>query len=1072
MACLNLSNGTFAQANFSTADINVGNLTITRTPTSILIEHASFASPLSLTGRWEHHAFGGNNFLALLRFIDGAPGSAQRTIFIVDFTGASITTQQVHEQGTVANSVARPQFHTSPVNETLAFVFSSAGSVVDPLEVQRLAIVRSDNGDTVMSGPISVPSTNGLIRARITATELIIDHPTSTGFSDSTTGPRPTGVCNIVDDSPDFGEAVLGASNPALATVTRTVTIRNDGLDCLSIDAIGNNAPYTVTAATLAQLPVTLDPGAEFDADILFAPAAPGTFNNRILSVTTTPANSDDEITCDGEARMAIAQISASAGALNFGTLVHPGTATRNFTVSNTGELDLTITIAAAPAGSDFAWAPIAAPGLALPVGATTPVRIVTYTTSGDGPATPRTINVVPSSGASRTIVCSGAGCIPNAEIFVPAIAPLAYGQIERGFRTVRFIELRNDGDSDLQFTARIGPAADPAHAALFGLVLPETDITNAPSNRLYSVLPATRCGPGAVGVTTVPVAVSFFASGANGFYNANLIIEGHNASNFPPAQTWIFPLSGEIIDPVPVDIALVLDRSGSMNDPAWSRNKMEAALSGAKLLVQMLRDTADDRCALVRFNETPDAVQSIALVGPNRAAMLAALGPPAFVPDGATNIAGGAIVGFDELDTAHPSSPPVLRKAAVVLTDGIENRCFQIGGAGPWFSITGRDASEGMARPDGTPQDTDPLPVPPNVKVYAIGLGGPGDLDATALDALSTATGGSYQGAEDLTGKHYFKLEKYFTQIFMETAGLAQISDPFFTIAPGTKHPHQFDILPGDVNAMVVLYDEPGHRLPFYVVSPKGEVLSGTSLPAGFSLRFRSTPTARFAEFFFPHKEPDRYVGLWTVWVEHPGYVCTGEVGRDQNDAGPGFLPRKCEGYKKPVDYGIAIGAGSNLRMQPYVEPGIKYVGESFRLNAEVAEAGLPVKGSTVRVLIDSPTGQHYVIPLLDDGAHQDGTADDGDYGGVFTQTYSAGNYQLEFRAEGVQGTKPYVRSSHRTKAIHDKRQPPGDGGKDDGGGGGGDCCRKLLRALSRQERILRMLIKEQQRDSDTDKS
>lgn len=778
--------------------------------------------------------------------------------------------------------------------------------------------------------------------------------------------------------------------------------------------------------------------------------------------MTTTPANGDHEISCDGEAREARARISTSPGALDFGTLVYPGTDTRDFTVSNRGEIDLTITIAAAPAFSDFAWAPIAAPGLALPVGATTPLRVVTYVTSGDGPAITRTITVVPSSGTNRTIACNGAGCIPNAVIVPPPIAPLAYGQIERGFRTVRFIELRNDGDLELTFFARIGPAADPTHAARFGLVLPETDITDAPSERMYTVLPATRCGPGDVGVTTVPVAVSFFADGANGSYNANLIIERHNADNFPPTQTWVFPLSGEIIDPVPVDIALVLDRSGSMNDPAWSRNKMEAALSGAKLLVQMLRDTADDRCALVRFNETPDAVQPIVLAGPSRAAILAALGPPAFVPGGATNIGGGAIVGAAELATAHPSSPPVLKKAMVVLTDGMENRCFQIGGTGPWYSITGRDATDEMRRPDGTLQDSDPWPPPATVRVYAIGLGGPGDVDATALTDLSSGTGGSFQGAEDLTGTHYFLLEKYFTQIFMETAGLAQISDPFFSIAPGAKHPHQFDILPGDVNAMVVLYDEPGHRLPFHIVSPKGEVLSGTSLPAGFSLRFRSTPTGRFAEFFFPHKEPDRYVGVWTVWVEHPGYVCTGEVGKD---AGPGFLPRQCADYKKPVDYGIAIGAGSNLRMQPYVEPGIKFAGESFRLNAEVAEAGLPVKGSTVQVLIESPTGSHYVIPLFDDGAHQDGSADDGDYGGVFTQTYAAGNYQLEFRAEGVQGTKPYVRSSHRTKAIYDKRQPPGDGGTNDGGG---DCCRKLLRALSRQERILRLLLKDERRDND----
>ena len=144
-----------------------------------------------------------------------------------------------------------------------------------------------------------------------------------------------------------------------------------------------------------------------------------------------------------------------------------------------------------------------------------------------------------------------------------------------------------------------------------------------------------------------------------------------------------------------------------------------------------------------------------------------------------------------------------------------------------------------------------------------------------------------------------------------------------------------------------------------------------------------------------------------------------------------------------------------------------VKYIGDSIRLNAEVSEAGLPVKGSTVRVQVTAPNGQQYVVPLIDDGAHQDGQADDGDYGGLFTQTYMAGNYQMVFTADGVQGTRPYHREVHRTKAVLDPRRPPGGGddGRPGGGTGGDECCRKLLRALSRQERLLEKLLKDRQR-------
>lgn len=209
------------------------------------------------------------------------------------------------------------------------------------------------------------------------------------------------------------------------------------------------------------------------------------------------------------------------------------------------------------------------------------------------------------------------------------------------------------------------------------------------------------------------------------------------------------------------------------------------------------------------------------------------------------------------------------------MLTDGIENRCFQIGGTGPWYSITGRDATdppEGMARPDGTPQDSEVLPPPADIRVYGIGLGDPTFVDGATLDALSSATGGEFDQVVDIAGSDFFLLEKYSTQIFMETAGLATISDPFYTIVPGDKHLHDFDVFPGDVNAMVVIYDHPDGRLPFFLISPAGEDISGTALPPGFGVRFRSTPTTRFVEVAFPQGEPERYAGRWQVVVVQKG--------------------------------------------------------------------------------------------------------------------------------------------------------------------------------------------------------
>jgi hypothetical protein len=922
-----------------------------------------------------------------------------------------------------------------------------------------MQIVRSDDQTNVRSGPGTISNLNSNMAAQITATQLIIHHP-NTGSNDDTAGPRPAGSLTVTPNPADFDEAVLGASDPTLATVTRTFTLGNSGNDCVTVTGITNDPPFTLAPGTM--LPIELDPGETATVDVVFAPLTTGNNISGTLPVTRNPANGASSLEGRGDARNAEAEISVAPGNINFGTIPHPGTDTGNFTISNSGEINVNVTIPPSPPlGSDFTWTP---EGLQnLPVsGPAIPVT-VTFTTPGDFSAPTVTLTITPTAGSSRNVTLNGAGCIANAVVVVPPAAPINFGNIERGFRTVRFKVVQNSGDGDLIFTARITAGADPAHAALFGLVLPDSDITDAPAIRTYTVLPTSRCGPGPAGDGTVAVAVSFYAGDVadTAPYTARLEID-----NPVTGTTTTYALSATITPAVPVDAVLVFDKSPSMGDPVGSRTKKEAAKSAGRLFVQMLREDADDRAAIISFDKDPIADFSIAPVSGNVAAMQAALEFTSS-PSGGTNIAGGIIIGQEEYsDPTHPLNPPDLKKAMIVLTDGEENVCFQIGGTGDWYSITGRDD---MLLPDYSAiQDTEVLPTPSGgIKVYAIGLGRPVDIDGAALNALSSATGVSYNNVVDLTGDDFFLLEKYFTQIFMEAVGLAPITDPFYTIVPGEKHEHAFNIFPGDVSAMVVIYDHPDGRLPIFLISPAGEQISGASLPPGFGMRFRSTPTARFIEVKFPQGEPERYDGLWHAVVVHEGRICQGDInppdhqdkkskdhpnGGNSQDVGRGFLPRDCRETKNPVDYGIAIGAGSNLRMQAYVEPGTKFVGDTIRLNGVLAEAGLPLKDSNVRVFAESPSGAEYTIILRDDGLHQDGDEDNGDYGGLFTNTMETGVYRFLFRAEGLQAGRSYVRELHRTKTIYDRRKPPTVGRPD-----GDDCCRELIRLLKERNQTPR---------------
>jgi len=1050
MACLNLTNGFFIPTNWSTApSTNVGVVTVTRSATQITVQRAGQTGSVNIFGDFLYAVFGDLGFVALLSRNPGA-GSITWTISMVDTTGSSITSSFLFSIN-LPSSQQPPQLQRSPGNGRLSFFWSGTGT---PNVVSNMQIVRSDDHTNVLTGPGTISNLNSNIAAEITATKLIIYHP-NTGSNDDTAGPRPAGSLTVTPNSADFGEAVLGASDPTLATVTRTFTLGNSGSDCITVTGIGNDPPFTVAPVSLAMLPIELEPGDTVTIDVIFAPLTPGNNISGSLPVTRDPANGESLLEGEGDARNAMAAIYLSRSSINFGTIPHPGTDTESFTISNSGELDVNVTIPASPPlGSNFTWTP---EGLqSLPVsGPTIPVT-VTFTTPGDFPAPTVTLTITPTAGSSRNVTLNGAGCIANAVMVTPPSAPINFGNVERGFRTVRFKVVQNTGDGDLTFTARITAGANPAHAVLFGLVLPDSDITDAPAIRTYTVLPTSRCGPGPTGDGTVAVAVSFYANDVASTtpYTAQLEIDDPIT-----ATTTTYALSPTITPAVPLDVVLVFDKSPSMGDPVGSRTKKEAANSAGRLLVQMLREDAGDRAAIISFDKDPIADFSIAPVAGNVAAMQAALGFTSS-PSGGTNIAGGIIIGQEEYsDPTHPLNPPDLKKAMIVLTDGEENVCFQIGGTGDWYSITGRDD---MLRPDLiTLQDTEVLSAPTGgINVYGIGLGQAGDIDGAALDALSSATGASYNGVVDLTGKDFFLLEKHFTQIFMEAVGLAPISDPFYTIVSGDKHEHAFNIFPGDVSAMVVIYDYPGERLPIYLISPAGEQISGTSLPSGFGVRFRSTPTARFIEVKFPQGEPKRYDGLWKAVVVHEGRICRGDInppddqdkdypnGGNSQDVGPGFLPKDCHETKDPVDYGIAIGSGSNLRMQAYVEPGLKFVGDTIRLNGVLAEAGLPIKGSNVRVFAESPSGTEYIIILHDDGLHQDGDEDNGDYGGLFTNTTETGVYRFLFRAEGLQAGRPYVRELHRTKTIYDRRKPPRVGHPD-----GDDCCRKLIRLLKERK-------------------
>jgi hypothetical protein len=152
----------------------------------------------------------------------------------------------------------------------------------------------------------------------------------------------------------------------------------------------------------------------------------------------------------------------------------------------------------------------------------------------------------------------------------------------------------------------------------------------------------------------------------------------------------------------------------------------------------------------------------------------------------------------------------------------------------------------------------------------------------------------------------------------------------------------------------------------------------------------------------------------------------------------------------------------------QPFVTPAPVYVGEPILLTALVSEAGLPVKGCTVTVEATAPGGAVFNLVLPDDGAHEDGEANDGEYARRFTQTFATGIYHFKFRAEGIsRDGQKVVREAVRDKPVLKRGAPDpnckGQTGRKPEDGKcppKKDCCEELLRQIGEQNQLLRRLI------------
>jgi hypothetical protein len=138
----------------------------------------------------------------------------------------------------------------------------------------------------------------------------------------------------------DFGQVAVGA------TKSLTVSLTNTGTADETISASrAPSGPFTATGLPAAG--AVLSPGQSVAASITYAPAAAG---SDASSISVTSTQGTVSVPLAGTGAVGQAQLEISPASLDFGTVPVGDSVTKTLTISNSGNLNVTITKAAPPA--------------------------------------------------------------------------------------------------------------------------------------------------------------------------------------------------------------------------------------------------------------------------------------------------------------------------------------------------------------------------------------------------------------------------------------------------------------------------------------------------------------------------------------------------------------------------------------------------------------------------------------------------------------------------------------------------------------------------------------------------
>lgn len=450
--------------------------------------------------------------------------------------------------------------------------------------------------------------------------------------------------------------------------------------------------------------------------------------------------------------------------------------------------------------------------------------------------------------------------------------------------------------------------------------------------------------------------------------------------------DNWTIPLSANTVNRPTVGVALVLDKSGSMQDDIGDgRTRNDLLVYAATVFAGVIQE--DNGIGIAAFDQDADIVMDIkpagppgAIFGTGRSEAMGHIGAHTPNPAGATSIGDGVDVGNSLLTNAASEYDEM---AMLVFTDGKENRSQYIADIS---SLIGD-------------------------KVFAIGLGTAAELNAAALTALCNDSGGEMLLTDTIDpNDDYYKLAKYYLQILAGITNVDIVTDPEDWISPGAIHRIPFELNETDISHDVVLLSTAADVVRMTLETPTGDVVDPAFATTAIGVTYVPGATYSYYRVTLPVVGQSGIAaqeGTWTAILEVDPDGFKKWVGSlDNNQAAIG------QALTHGARYNLSVYALSNLRLRGALNQNSFEPGATLTLRCTLTEYGLPLAGrATVTADLTRPDGTLATLALteVEPGVFE-----------VQTAASLAGVYTVHAKAVGKTARdRPFTREHIFTGAV-----------------------------------------------------